>query len=190
MGLRERVDTYFGTRVRQQRERHGWSQEELAKKLTDKGIPTYASTIAKIESDKKPRAARLGEAVAIADLFDVSVDSLLGRHTGLGSDLAFALRCLRDIASRSAADVVATFNVLNTIYLDVAAFEFEGETEIGGEVVRAATGLADAFNALLKVAAFKRPSGTPARRHEPSPGPSMAEKLIEMLGEEGRQSET
>ena len=70
--------------MRAERERRGWSQEELAKRLTDKGVDTYASTVAKIESEKKPRAVRLAEAAAIADLFDVSLDTLLGRQMAPG----------------------------------------------------------------------------------------------------------
>ena len=94
MGLRELTDSQFGKRVREERERRGWSQEELAKRLTDKGILVYSSTIAKIESEKRPRAARLGEAVGIADLFELSVDALLGRQGPDDSTLTFALAVL------------------------------------------------------------------------------------------------
>jgi transcriptional regulator with XRE-family HTH domain len=79
MGFREQVDSYFGERVRKERDRLGWSQEELARRMTDRGIPAYASTIAKIESGRKPRPARLGEAIVIADLFEAPVSALLGR---------------------------------------------------------------------------------------------------------------
>jgi transcriptional regulator with XRE-family HTH domain len=88
----------FGKRVRDERERRGWSQEELAKRLTERGIPVYSSTIAKIEAEKKPRAARLGEAVAIADLFELSVDALLDRQGPDDSTLTFALAVLCDYA--------------------------------------------------------------------------------------------
>ncbi len=98
MGFRELTDSRFGRRVREQRERREWSQEELAKRLTDMGIQVYPSTIAKIESEKKPRAARLGEAVGIADLFDLSLDELLGREWPDDSTLNFGLGVLRDCA--------------------------------------------------------------------------------------------
>jgi transcriptional regulator with XRE-family HTH domain len=90
MGLREQVDSYFGQRVREERDRRGWSQEELAKRMTDRGIPAYASTIAKIESGRKPRPARLGEAIVIADLFEVPVSALLGRQPD-DTTLTFAM---------------------------------------------------------------------------------------------------
>ena len=88
------MDFYFGERVRKGRERLGWSQEELAKRMTDKGIPVYASTIAKIESERKPRPARLGEAVVIADLFEVPVDALLGTRGPDDTTLTFAMTTL------------------------------------------------------------------------------------------------
>jgi transcriptional regulator with XRE-family HTH domain len=93
MGLREQMDSYFGERVRKEREQRRWSQEELAKRMTDKGIPVYASTIAKIESEKKPRPARLGEAVVIAELFEVPVSALLGRQPD-DTTLTFAMTIL------------------------------------------------------------------------------------------------
>jgi transcriptional regulator with XRE-family HTH domain len=90
MGLREQVDSYFGTQVKGLRDERNWSQEELAQRMTDCGVPMYPSTIAKIESTSKPRAVRLGEAVVIAELFDVPVSSLLGRRPDEGT-LTFAM---------------------------------------------------------------------------------------------------
>jgi transcriptional regulator with XRE-family HTH domain len=114
--LREAADLYFGTRVRAERERRGWSQEELAKRLTDKGIPVYASTIAKIESEKKPRAARLGEAAGIADLFGVSLDSLLGRKPGAQrNELTYLLRALRQSAQKALGDLETVRELLEEL---------------------------------------------------------------------------
>jgi transcriptional regulator with XRE-family HTH domain len=163
MGSREAADLYFGTRVRAARERRGWSQEELAKRLTDKGIPVYASTIAKIESEKKPRAARLGEAAGIADLFGVSLDSLLGRHTGLRSDLVFALRGLTDAARQSSAELTVIVSVLRRRLEDLAAFEFDGSDLVLAETIRAVNGLMEAVPALWEIAAFELPSGANVR---------------------------
>jgi transcriptional regulator with XRE-family HTH domain len=86
------TDVLFGKRVREERDRRDWSQEELAKRLTDKGITVYPSTIAKIESERKPRPARLAEAIGIADLFGMTLDNLLGRPDD--STLTFALTTL------------------------------------------------------------------------------------------------
>jgi transcriptional regulator with XRE-family HTH domain len=113
MGLRELTDSRFGKRVREERVRRGWSQEELAKRLTDKGVLVHSSTIAKIEAEKRPRAARLVEVVGIADLFELSVDALLDRQSPDDSTLTFALSVLSTYAGdaerqiQQARDVVA-----------------------------------------------------------------------------------
>ena len=132
MGLRDAADFYFGKRVRDERERRGWSQEELAKRLTDKGIPVYASTIAKIESKEKPRAARLGEAAGIADLFGVSLDSLLGRKPRKADrDLGYALGALLDAVSTSQTELRRTFGSLRDRLDDIPA-DFAGYHALAG----------------------------------------------------------
>jgi transcriptional regulator with XRE-family HTH domain len=132
MGLRERADSYFGKRVREERSRLGWSQEELAKRLTDNGIPIYNSTVAKIENERKPRAVRLGEAAALADLFGVTLDSMLGRRQGTSEDeLAYNVRVLRDNARQHLADVGG---IMSAITDAVADAEFAGIPDEVGEI--------------------------------------------------------
>ncbi|MGO8853693.1 MAG: helix-turn-helix domain-containing protein [Mycobacterium sp.] len=155
MGLREQTDIYFGTKVRIERERRGWSQEELAKRLTENGIPVYSSTIAKIESLKKPRAVRLGEAAGIADLFGISLDGLLGRHAGPGSDLWFALRALADSSQRSAIEVMGIATAMRDRLVDLIIYEFDGRDLLTSEGNRAAGALLEATEALMKLAKFQ-----------------------------------
>ncbi len=67
----------------------------------------HATTVAKIEAGT--RSLRVTEAVGIADLFEISVDTLLGRKPGAqGSDLVYRLRLLRDTAQRLAPQLLAT----------------------------------------------------------------------------------
>ncbi len=62
----------------------------MAVLLSDKGIaPMHATTIAKIEAGT--RSVRINEAVAIADLLDVSLDVLLGRQLPDDTTLTFAM---------------------------------------------------------------------------------------------------
>lgn len=72
----------------------------MADKLSDKGIaPMHATTIAKIEAGS--RSVRINEAVGIADLFEVSLDSLLGRkQLTQDEELAQDLRVLHGLADR------------------------------------------------------------------------------------------
>ena len=77
MGRKKWTEDYFSKRIRTERERREWSQADMAKMLSDKGIPMHWTTVAKIE--KGDRSVRIDEAAGIADLFEVSLDVLLDR---------------------------------------------------------------------------------------------------------------
>jgi transcriptional regulator with XRE-family HTH domain len=98
MAVQSAVEARFRDRVKNQRERRKWSQADLSKMLSGKGIKgIYPTTIAKIESGE--RAVRIDEAAALADLFEVSLDALLGRGASAPrNELAYVLRLLRDTA--------------------------------------------------------------------------------------------
>jgi transcriptional regulator with XRE-family HTH domain len=99
----------------------------MAKLLSEKGIaPMHATTIAKIEAGS--RSVRINEAVGIADLLDVSLDSLLGRKPGAKrSEVTYRLRVLGDAAQESYRQVAAMVETLReqseelTSDLDTAA---------------------------------------------------------------------
>ncbi len=76
--------------MRTEREHRKWSPAHLAKLLSDNGVEQiYPTTVAKIEAGE--RKVRINEATVIADLFGVSLDSLLGRGAGLDNDLVYTL---------------------------------------------------------------------------------------------------
>lgn len=113
MGSQKWTDEHFGKRVKAEREYRGWSQADMAKLLSDKGIhPMHPTTVAKIEAGD--RSVRINEAVGIADLFEVSLDSLLGRKPGAQQDeLQYVLRLLRGTARQSSQQVEA---IMETIH--------------------------------------------------------------------------
>ncbi|MGO9251644.1 MAG: helix-turn-helix domain-containing protein [Mycobacterium sp.] len=96
---REELESQFGQRVRAEREARGWSQEELARRLTAKGLPIHPTTVSKMEWDGKPRSVRIAEVIALAELFRVSTDELLGRSAPSPAELARTtlLRRVRDV---------------------------------------------------------------------------------------------
>jgi transcriptional regulator with XRE-family HTH domain len=112
MAIQSAVEARFRERVKQERDRRKWSQADLSKMLNDKGIKgIYPTTIAKIESGE--RAVRIDEATALADLFEVSLDALLGRKSDAQrSELAYSLRLLRDTARESSEQVWATMETI------------------------------------------------------------------------------
>lgn len=86
------VEDRFREHVRRERERREWTQADLAKRLHANGLEhIIASTVAKIEAGT--RAVRIDEANVIANVFETSVDALMGR-TSLddGGNLANEVR--------------------------------------------------------------------------------------------------
>jgi transcriptional regulator with XRE-family HTH domain len=125
MGSEKWTDKRFGKRVKAKRDNRGWSQAEMAKMLSDKGIhPMHPTTVAKIEAGD--RSVRINEAVGIADLFEVSVDSLLGRKPGAQrNELTYSLRALGDTAGQSSQQVRATMETIHE-QLEELHGEFDG----------------------------------------------------------------
>jgi transcriptional regulator with XRE-family HTH domain len=146
MGRQSGVETSFRERMKRERQARDWSQADLAELLQGRGLEhIYSTTVAKIESGE--RAVRIDEATAIADLFEVSVDSLLGRNVERGSDLAYTLRFVLDVARRSAQQTAAIADAL----------EFNGREQLENEVVRGQAALREAQVAFSNVAKFKLP---------------------------------
>jgi transcriptional regulator with XRE-family HTH domain len=112
------METHFRKRLKDERDRRGWSQEELAKRLGERGVAVHASTIAKIETDA--RAVRLDEAAAIADLFGLSLDTLLGRKA-VEDDQGHAINVLAGEAQRLVSDLSQIRDRLDRAYRDLEA---------------------------------------------------------------------
>ena len=158
MGRKSAVETRFRERVKQERDRRAWSQADLSELLQGRGLEhIYSTTVAKIESGE--RAVRIDEATAIADLFEVSVDALLGRNVKQGSDLAYTLRAVQNIARQSSQQTAAIADALGDSLVDLDALEFKGREELENEVAHAQKALREAQVAFSNVAKFRLPPG-------------------------------
>jgi transcriptional regulator with XRE-family HTH domain len=146
------TDDFFGQRLRAERKHRGWSQIEMAKMLSDKGTRMEATIIAKIEAAK--RSVRIDEALAISDLFDVSLDGLLGRTSNLRNDRAYALRALADTADRSKRQALDITIALGEGLADVLAlgFDFDERQTLQADCQRAIDALRVACLALTDIA--------------------------------------
>jgi transcriptional regulator with XRE-family HTH domain len=122
-------DSRFGKRLKAERERRGWTQPQMANLLSEKGVaPMHATTIAKIEAGS--RSVRINEAVGIADLFEVSLDSLLGRKPGTqGSDLTYRLSVL---AANAHESYLLVTTIMRTVHepLEELPDEFDGSDNL------------------------------------------------------------
>ena len=97
MGTQKWTDELLGMRVKSERERRGWSQSQMATMLGDIGIHAmHPTTVAKIEAGD--RSVRVTEAAALADLFGITVDALLGRQGQDDSTLIYAMTVLDQFA--------------------------------------------------------------------------------------------
>jgi transcriptional regulator with XRE-family HTH domain len=157
MELREKTETFFGAQVRDARTRRGWSQEELAKRLTAKGVKASQATIAKLEAENKPRAVRLAEAVALADLFEVSLDALLNRSVGVSNDLVYTVRAFLDSVRQAMQQISATAGTLHSRITDLERFDFDGREMVQAETLQATTALMSAMAALAQLSFFDLP---------------------------------
>lgn len=156
MASQHRTDSYFRKRFRIERERRGWSQADVANMLNDKKIGIPVTGIAKIESGA--RTVRIDEAVAIADIFEVSLDSLLGRGAGLEDDLTYALRGLRETARRVYSQLMPLSVELAAARDETTRFQFAGREHLDQWCERAVTQLLDAANTLTMIETTADPS--------------------------------
>ncbi|WP_422742151.1 helix-turn-helix transcriptional regulator [Mycobacterium sp. WMMD1722] len=147
MGRSERIAAQFRNRVKAERDRHGWSQAEMAKRLSDNGIDLHPTTIHKIE--KGDRTVRVDEAVGIAELFGVSLDALLGRKASRDDDLLYALRSVLETAQHSAWQVQTAETTMRERAGELAALG--GQDDLIAKCDSACVALGEAAQALAAV---------------------------------------
>ena len=136
----------FAQRVKAEREARGWSQPKFVELLEAQGVPMHATTVAKIEAGK--RAVRIVEAVGIADVFGLSLDSLMDRTRQSEDDVTHALRILHNSTtmwSREAGDMARALDAL----MDEIPYEDEKCREAMWDAERASENLNRAEDHLL-----------------------------------------
>jgi transcriptional regulator with XRE-family HTH domain len=69
-------DDLASRRVKYEREQRGWSTAELARRVTEAGVPMRQPAVWQVENGKPRRKLSLGEAVAIAEVFGISIYDL------------------------------------------------------------------------------------------------------------------
>jgi transcriptional regulator with XRE-family HTH domain len=64
----------FGARVREIRQARGWTQDDLAKRMTSAGYQMHQTTLTKLENGSRPTS--VGEAAALAAIFGIPMPYL------------------------------------------------------------------------------------------------------------------
>lgn len=90
-------DDWAAARIRHERELRGWSTAELARRVTESGVPLRQQQVWQIESGEPPRKLSVGEAAAIANIFGLTIGDLLTPPEGLAMQNLMNLG--RDFAS-------------------------------------------------------------------------------------------
>lgn len=116
-------ENYLAARITQERERRGWSQSELARRLQATGANVHQTAISKIEkAATERRAISVDEAIAFAKVFQIPLDELLLPPAAV-SNLDFSravdagreyLRELEKATRKYEAHVRAMANAANT----------------------------------------------------------------------------
>jgi transcriptional regulator with XRE-family HTH domain len=78
----------FALSVKKGRQLLDWNQQELADRLTELGLPTRQSTVARIETGK--RGVSLEDAVALSIALDISLVNMIAGAAADGCEIALA----------------------------------------------------------------------------------------------------
>jgi len=120
----------------------------MADMLRAKGLTAYPTTIAKIEAGD--RAVQIDELVAFAEIFEVSVDTLLGHSTGRGQDKAFQVWALVDARQQSLWQLSTNERTLRQAVTNVDSFKLNAnERTVRDGAALACDAMVDAMTALV-----------------------------------------
>jgi len=187
MANKKWTDDYFSKAVRAERERRGWSQGDMAKALADKKIHVHWTTIAKIE--KGDRSVRIDEAAAIADVFDLSVDALLGRKTARENALAYTLRGALDASQQCSWQVSAMQTTLSERFSELQSLDFAGVEELLAEADAAQRALKMASESLGRIGAFRMAASAGIKLQFDSSGAMANEGIRQVMSQLVQQEE-
>ncbi len=185
------TDKHFGEMLRERRRAKGWTQPQLAERLK-----MHSTVLAKIE--KGTRSVRMDEAVTIADLFGVSLDSLLGRRSGAASEVANIVVSLQHAAGRAQKDVGAIAGTIMGWFMELGGdcggsqyrgwyteldskVDFEGYEELQAACTKALAAMKEAQEELFRISQIEVPKQVFVSRIDEMVEQRAAEKIAEML---------
>lgn len=105
-----RWERNFREQVRRAREARSMTQTDLAKALKAFGLPFHQQTVQRIEQGERP--VRLNEAYLIAQVLDLSLDTMTATSTPSARELRFAVDGLRRKAQQEADNIAESMTEL------------------------------------------------------------------------------
>lgn len=180
MGKRDGVDVHFRKTLRRERERRRWSQADLAKKLTESGVPMYHTTIAKIEAGE--RAVRVDEAAGLADALEVPLDWMLGRQAaGPANEIRYSLRVLREKAQETMAGIASMIQAIQDWETDTFGIDFAGKDGVDVDFKEAAKALAYVQTLLVEIALCELPEEHPVWQRDLAHHNEVLKRIVDSL---------
>jgi transcriptional regulator with XRE-family HTH domain len=144
------VSAQLGARFREERERRGWTRQNIVNAFERRGLYVHITTITKIEAGN--RAITIEELAAYADIYGVSMDALAGRATR--SDFAWTISKLSSNAQRAARDVAAIADRVNGDLGDLVCCNPSSGEQLEGVVTAAETAHATLLTAYQDLTAL------------------------------------
>lgn len=167
-------------RVRAERERRGWSQVALATKLKAKGVRgILGSTVAKIESGD--RKVKLDEVMALAEIFGISVDTLLGRKPGVASEIATVFDGLQQASGKAVLDIAAMHSLLQSWFSQLPEVEFDNRNKLESALGEASDALLRAQEKLYEIGQLETPQRFSRKSMDEMIDRKAAERLKKLL---------
>lgn len=152
-----------------------------------KMLDMHPTTLAKIE--KGERSVRIVEAATIADLLDVSLDSLLGRRSGLANEAADIVANLQRTAGKAVLDIAGLHSALQSWFMDLGDLEFDGRQDLDAAGRAALDSLTEAQDALYRITTVPAPQRVAMSRLDEIVERRAAEKIVDMLKKMEKDSE-
>lgn len=174
MATHKRQNDEFSQRVRDEREAKGWTQRQLAELLG-----WHWTVVAKVENGQ--RSVKVDEAADIADLFGVSVDTLLGRKVGLQNDVTHVLRGLQHVAGQATVDVGRILGGIQSWTAELERYHFTDWQDLNTALGKAQTALGEAQTALWDISAFELPSEAVVKLRDDILEQMVYDKIAELL---------
>jgi len=141
------IELRFRQRLLYERTAREWSQVHLSKLLKAKGVGVSSTAIAKIEAGT--RTVSMAEAAAIADVFEVSLDTLLGRDRRPEADMLYTVRSAIATAQQASVQLSGIAEQLSERIAELGPLDGFGQRDAFTSAFQRALGGVDAANEAL-----------------------------------------
>lgn len=110
----------FGVRVKDLRTARGWTQDDLAKRMTSAGYQMHQTTVAKMESGARP--TNVGEVAALAAIFGIPIGRLFSDDAADDAQASAAMARLFDRWESARQESIRAAKLRDDAFQELAHF--------------------------------------------------------------------